>query len=140
MTEVKIARTNDDITSCYEVISLLRPALQAGNFVSKIKAMQNEGYVLLHVLEGQKVVAAAGYRIFTMLYAGRLLYIDDLITLESHRGKGYASTLLHYMYDIAVQQNCNSVQLDSGPARTDAHKLYFKENFLINAFHFSRQL
>lgn len=140
MTKVKTATTNDDIASCYEAMSLLRPALQAEHFVLQIKTMQNEGYVLLSVSEGGKVVAAAGYRIFTMLYAGKLLYIDDLVTLESHRGKGYASALLHYMYDVALQQNCNSVQLDSGPTRTDAHKLYFKETFLINAFHFTRQL
>lgn len=138
--EVKIATTSDDIASCYKAMSLLRPALQAEKFVSQIKTMQNEGYVLLYISEGNKVVAAAGYRIFTMLYAGKLLYIDDLITLESHRGKGYASTLLHFMYEKALQQNCDSIQLDSGPARTDAHKLYFKENFFINAFHFSRQL
>jgi GNAT superfamily N-acetyltransferase len=140
MREVKIATTNYDIASCYGAMSLLRPALQAESFVSQIKTMQSEGYVLLYISEGHKVVAAAGYRIFTMLYAGKLLYIDDLVTLESHRGKGYASALLHYIYDIALQQNCYSVQLDSGPTRTDAHKLYFKENFLINAFHFSRRL
>lgn len=140
MTEVKIATTNDDIASCYKAMSLLRPALQAENFVSQIKTMQNEGYVLLSITEGHKVVAAAGYRIFTMLYAGKLLYIDDLVTLQSHRGKGYASALLHYLYDTARQQNCNSVQLDSGHTRTNAHRLYFKENFSINALHFSRQL
>lgn len=140
MTKVKIATTDDDIASCYQAMSLLRSALQAESFVAQIKTLQDEGYVLLSVSEGHKVVAAAGYRIFTMLYAGKLLYLDDLVTLESHRGKGYASALLHHIYDIALQQNCASVQLDSGHTRTDAHKLYFKENFLINAFHFSRQL
>ena len=140
MTDVKIATTNDDIASCYEAMSLLRPALQAENFVSQIKTMQHEGYVLLSISEGHNVVAAAGYRVFTMLYAGKLLYIDDLVILESHRGKGYASALLHYMYDVALQQNCHSVQLDSGPTRTDANKLYYKENFELNAYHFTRQL
>ena len=30
-----------------------------------------------------------------------------------------------------------SVQLDSGSVRTTSHKLYFKEGFTINAFHFN---
>jgi GNAT superfamily N-acetyltransferase len=139
-TEVKIASNDEEISSCFETMSLLRPGLQAENFVSQVKAMKEEGYVLLYIQDGERVVAVAGYRILTMLYAGKLLYIDDLVTIESHRGKGYASRLLYHVYQRARQKNCISVQLDSGYARTEAHKLYFKEKFSINAFHFTRQL
>jgi GNAT superfamily N-acetyltransferase len=93
---------------------------------------------LLYINENNKTVAIAGYRVFTMLYCGKILYIDDLSTLESCRGKGYASLLLNYIYEIAKNENCSSVQLDSGAGRTTAHKLYFKENFTISAFHFNK--
>ncbi len=86
------------------------------------------------------MVAIAGYRIYTMLYCGKTLYLDDLSTLEAYRGKGYASKLLHHLKEIALEHNCVSMQLDSGPTRTTAHKLYFKQDFTISAYHFHKKL
>ncbi len=138
MTEIKIAATNNDIASCWEAMSLLRPMLKAEEFVEQIIAMQKEGYSLLYISENSRTVSVAGYRFLTMLYCGKMLSIDDLSTVENCRSKGYSSKLLNHIYEIAKQQNCKSVQLDSGYTRTDAHKLYFKENFTINAFHFTK--
>ncbi|WP_281636744.1 GNAT family N-acetyltransferase [Flavobacterium marginilacus] len=140
MIEIKTAVTDQDIAFCWEAMSLLRPMLKENEFVNQIKEMQKEGYTLLYISDDDKAVSLAGYRFWTMLYCSKLLYIDDLSTLEKYRGKGYASALLNHIYGIAKEQNCKSVQLDSGPARTDAHKLYFKENFTINAYHFNKQL
>jgi GNAT superfamily N-acetyltransferase len=140
MTDIKTATTDSEINSCWEPIHVLRPLLKKEDFLSTIKQMQSEGYTLLYIEEDQKTVAVAGYRIFSMLYCGKMLYIDDLSTVEACRGKGYASQLLHHLYELALQEDCISIQLDSGPTRTTAHKLYFKENFTISAFHFNRPL
>lgn len=140
MTAIKIAITDQEIRMCWEALHLLRPMLQATTFVDQIKEMQKEGYVLLYQFDDNKVVSIAGYRIYSMLYCGKMLYIDDLSTLESARGKGHASSLLKHLYELAAKQNCKAVHLDSGPARTVAHKLYFKEDFTISAFHFSKPI
>jgi len=140
MTEIKIAITDTEIASCWEAISVLRPMLKRENFVSQIRDLQKEGYHLLYIEEKDKTVAIAGYRVYTMLYCGKMLYLDDLSTLESHRGKGYASQLLNHLKEIALEQDCVSLQLDSGPGRTTAHKLYFKEDFTISAYHFHKKL
>ncbi|MGO4821287.1 MULTISPECIES: GNAT family N-acetyltransferase [unclassified Flavobacterium] len=140
MTPIKIAVTDQEIRMCWEALFLLRPMLQPETFVEQIKEMQKEGYVLLYLFEDNKVVSIAGYRIFTMLYCGKILYIDDLSTLESVRGKGYASKLLNHLYEVAAAQDCKAVHLDSGHLRTTAHKLYLKEDFTISAFHFSKPI
>ncbi len=69
-----------------------------------------------------------------------MLYLDDLSTLEEYRGRGYASQLLNYLKTVALVNNCVSIQLDSGPTRTTAHKLYFKEDFTISAYHFHKKI
>ncbi|MET4084017.1 GNAT superfamily N-acetyltransferase [Pedobacter sp. UYP30] len=140
MIEIKNAVTDIEISSSWEAMYLLRPMLTEKSFVDTIKNMQNEGYNLLYICEKEKTVAIAGYRIFTMLYCGKMLYIDDLSTLESCRGKGYASSLLKHLYELAKKENCISIQLDSGSARTTAHKLYFEEDFTISAFHFNKTI
>lgn len=137
---IQTAISDHDIASCWEAMSLLRPMLVQADFVSLIKLMQRDGYTLLYIAEDENVVAVAGYRVYTMLYCGKMLYIEDLSTVERSRGKGYASMLLDHLRQLAVQGNCQSIQLDSGPSRTIAHKLYYRENFTINAFHFSKTL
>lgn len=140
MAAIKIAITDQEIRMCWEALYLLRPMLKTATFVNQIKEMQKEGYVLLYQFEDNKVVSIAGYRIYRMLYSGKILYIDDLSTLESVRGKGHATTLLKHLYQMAAEQDCNAVHLDSGHVRTAAHKLYFKEGFTISAFHFSKPI
>ena len=140
MVEIKCAITENEIASCWKTMFLLRPMLNEDNFVAQIKDMMKDGYKLVYVSDEDKVVSVAGYRIFSMLYCGKMLYIDDLSTLDSHRGKGYASILLNYLSEIAKKENCKSMQLDSGHVRTTAHKLYFKENFIISAFHFNKTI
>ena len=138
--KIKTAITDLEILNCWEPIFALRPMLHKENLVALIKNQQSEGYHLLYIEDSGQVVAIVGYRIFSMLYLGKQLYIDDLSTLESARGKGFASQLLNHIFEIAKQNNCNSVQLDSGPSRQVAHKLYFNEGFTITSFHFGRNL
>lgn len=140
MAVIKVAVTDHEITMCWEALYLLRPMLQAAHFVDQIKQMQKEGYVLLYLFDHHKVVSTAGYRVYSMLYCGKILYIDDLSTLESARGKGHATVLLKHLYQVAVKHDCKALHLDSGPIRTVAHKLYFKEDFTISAFHFSKPI
>jgi GNAT superfamily N-acetyltransferase len=138
--EIKIAITDNEIASCWEAMFVLRPMLKETEFVGQIKAMQKEGYTLIYIEEGNNVVSLAGYRIYSMLYCGKMLYIDDLSTLAICRGKGYASILLNHLYTLAKKENCITIHLDSGHVRTTAHKLYFKEDFIISAFHFSKPI
>ncbi|MGV8878455.1 MAG: GNAT family N-acetyltransferase [Sphingobacteriaceae bacterium] len=140
MTTIKVAKSDAEINSCWHAMFQLRPHLKQEDFLTQIKAMQREGYTLLYLTDGDKTVSVAGYRIYSLLYSGKMLYIDDLSTLENCRKCGYASMLLQYIYQIAASDNCISVQLDSGPARTAAHKLYFKEDFIISAYHFHKKI
>ena len=137
---IKTAITDAEILSCWEPIFALRPMLQQENLVNLIKNQQSEGYTLLYIDDQNGVQAIAGYRIFSMLYIGKQLYIDDLSTVSEARGKGYATTLLRHLDEIAIQNNCVTIQLDSGPTRQVAHKLYFNENFTITSFHFGKPL
>lgn len=136
--EIKIAVTDQEILACWEAIFALRPLLQKENLVELVKNQQSEGYKLLYIEHEYKVVCVAGYRIFSMLYVGKQLYIDDLSTLEVARGNGFGTEMLRHIFQIARDNCCLSVQLDSGPSRQLAHRLYFNEGFTITSFHFGK--
>ncbi|HEV7861292.1 MAG TPA: GNAT family N-acetyltransferase [Acidimicrobiia bacterium] len=120
----------------------LRPHLaSAKEFVGRVNgAQRQEGYRLVASFADGAVVAATGFRRLHNLAWGDLLYIDDLVTLESHRGQGHAHRLLDWVLIEARRLGCAAVHLDSAPHRHTAHRLYLNEGYRISSFHFSREV
>lgn len=130
-------------------MKVLRPHLASGeDFVDRVNAHQRpEGYRLVASFatdgrggSGVAAVAVAGFRRLHTLAWGDLIYIDDLVTLESHRGQGHAHRLLDWVLAEARRLGCGQVHLDSAPHRHAAHRLYLNEGFHISSFHFSREV
>ena len=138
--KIKTATTEDDILKCWDVLFELRPHLNKEKFVETVKEMITEGYHLIYIEEADKAVAAIGYRYLQFLYNGKHIYIDDLSTLPSCRGKGYGGKLLDYVADKAKEKGYKVVTLDSGYTRLDAHRLYLNKGFTLTAHHFSKTL
>ncbi|HEY5745862.1 MAG TPA: GNAT family N-acetyltransferase [Chryseolinea sp.] len=139
--QVKIVKTELEIQQCWEVAFLLRPHLNKANWSSMIsEMMQNEKYSIAGIMENDKFVAFAGYRVMTSLHSGNMIYIDDLCTLESHRGKGLASQLLEYVKSIARSSNKDAVTLDTDFNNNTAQKVYLKSGFKFVAVHLACNL
>src|SRR5688500_8249650 len=102
--------------------------------------MMAGGFRLAAVTDEGRVRAVAGYRLFTMLYCGRILYVDDLITDAESRSKGYGAALLTWLKDEARREGCAELQLISGVHREQAHRFYFREGLGIECFHFRARL
>lgn len=101
-----------------------------------------EGYrVVAAFLPGvADAVAAAGFRVLHQLSKARFLYVDDLVTLPSHRSRGYAGLIFDWLVEEARRQGCEQMHLDSGHQRFDAHRFYLKRGMIMNAHHFSMRV
>ena len=119
------ARTDIEIARCFDVMSELRTHLKRDEFLGMIREMETEGYKLAYIEVAAVVVAVAGYRIFTNLFMGKNLYVDDLVTASTHRSKGYGKALVSWLRDIAHEHGCQYYHLDSGTQRHEAHKFLF---------------
>lgn len=131
--------SSDDLLKVTDVMSALRPQLNAGNIDTIIGGMMQRGYRLLYLVDGNMVKAALGFRFTEHLHWGKSIYVDDLSTLPGERKKGYARKLLDHVMAIAKDAHCNEVHLDSGcgPNRYDAHRMYLKYGFNITSHHFA---
>ena len=98
-----------------------------------------EGYrVVAAFLPGKPdAVAAAGFRVLHQLSKACFLYVDDLVTLPTHRANGYAGMVFDWLVEEARRQGCEQLHLDSGHQRFDAHRFYLKRGMIMNAHHFS---
>jgi ribosomal protein S18 acetylase RimI-like enzyme len=138
--EIKQAKEKDDFLKCWEVVHELRPHLDQEQYLTLILYMIDEGYKMIYIEENGKAVSFCGYRVTTMLHRGRSIYIDDLCTLPEARGKGQAKALLDHVFEEAKGEELQSVHLDSGHHRHDAHRLYLNSGFKITSHHFAVEL
>ncbi len=136
----KIANSDSDIMACFNTMAELRPHLIKDNFLATVRAIEKDGYKLAYIQEGATVVAVAGYRIAKNLWMGKHLYVDDLVTAENHRSKGYGEKLLSWLRELAINEDCSFLHLDSGTHRGRAHKFYFQQGLTIGSYHFSEKL
>jgi GNAT superfamily N-acetyltransferase len=136
----EIAKTDSEIINCFETMAELRPHLMKEGFLATVREMEKGGYQLLYLEEDAVVVAVAGFRIARNLHMGKHLYIDDLVTAESQRSKGYGEALVNWLRELAKKEGCSYLHLDSGTHRGRAHKFYFEQGFTIASYHFSEEL
>ena len=139
---VKLATTDADIGRCFAVMKELRTHIKsADEFLARVRRQQaGSGWRLIYVEDAGAPVAAAGFRISEWLAWGKALYVDDLICLESHRGKGFAEALMTWMEDLAREEGCAQFHLDSGTHRLAAHRFYHRLKLAITSFHFQKNL
>jgi GNAT superfamily N-acetyltransferase len=137
--KIALAETDAQIAACFDVMHELRPLLKRGEFVPLVRSMQREGYQLAF-LDDSGIKAVGGFRIMRMLHAGKVLYVDDLVSDEKARSKGYGRKMLRWLIARAKREKCLLFELDSGTHRVDAHRFYLRERMIIQAFHFRMDL
>lgn len=140
MAFVRLATTDNDINGCYAVMAQLRPHIQQDEFLPLVKAQIQNGYQLAYVDTQGIPVACAGFRYGQTLAWGKFLYVDDLITDEQQRSKGYGKQLLDWLNAQARDNGCGQLHLDSGVQRVDAHRFYEREGLSKTSYHFAMSL
>lgn len=138
--EIFIADTDEEINSCFSVFKELRPALVYEDFLPQIRRQEEQSYKVLALRQAGEIKSVAGFRYCEFLAWGKIIYIDDLSTLASARGNGWAEALLNWLIDQAKRAGCNGIHLDSGYARHAAHRLYLQKGFRLSSHHFSLEL
>jgi GNAT superfamily N-acetyltransferase len=138
---VRAITTDKEILATRDVMRQLRPAIPADAYLDTVRRMmRTDDYHLAAAFDGETVRAVAGYRFMEMLWAGRILYVDDLNTDEAFRSQGHGKAVLNWLKHEAKTRDCRALHLDSGVQREQAHRFYFREGLTINAYHFQTPL
>lgn len=105
-------------------------------FVTQVQRQQRQGFQVAYLEQEGEVRAVAGFRISELLFSGRSFYIDDLITRETDRSRGFGGELFDWLVAYAREQNCDVFSLDAGLERADAHRFYLAKGMKNVAHHF----
>jgi GNAT superfamily N-acetyltransferase len=122
------------------VLLELRPHLTPASFDEVYAEGHPQGLRFTALYDEDRCAAVAGWRLMASTAGLRKLYVDDLVTASELRGRGYGAELLGELESRAREAGCSALDLDSGIAREEAHRFYFREGLAIGAFHFIRRL
>jgi ribosomal protein S18 acetylase RimI-like enzyme len=131
----------EELGACFPVIVQLRPRLKGVEaWIARVTEMATDGYRVLAAWEGGRVLAIAGYRIMENLIHDRFLYVDDLVTAESERGRGLGAALLSELSAIGAGQHCSGLVLDTAVTNESAQRFYRREGLANTAIRFMKPL
>lgn len=117
----------------------LRTALPA-EYEEKMRRVFAGGGRMCVAVDRDEVAGVAVYRTHENTWAGRQLYVDDLVTDEARRSKGVGRALLGHLESKARAAGLQTLCLDSGTQRHEAHRFYFREGMVVTSFHFVKKL
>jgi GNAT superfamily N-acetyltransferase len=138
---IRVATTAEEIARCYDCMRELRTHLTSvTEFNQRVQRQEGEGFRLAFLELDDEVRAVAGYRIYDLLFSGKTLYVDDLVTRATDRSRGFGGKLIDWLIEEARREKCQALTLDSGVQRFDAHRFYLMKRMQISAHHFSLSL
>lgn len=140
MEIVELAVGDARLDDVYPVLHELRLDLTREQMDARFAEGHPDGYRVVALFDDGECRAVGGYRIMTNFVRGRVLYIDDLVTSDAHRSRGYGKAINDYLRALARDAGCDHLALDSGTGRVDAHRFYFREGYVITSFHFGSTL
>ena len=133
---IGLARSDEEIQSCFHIMRELRTQIVESEFVQLVRKLEKGGYQLVFLREHGDVKAVAGFRATENLDNGRFMYVDDLVTNAEERSKGYGQRLFDWLLKRARSEGCDALTLDSGVQRFDAHRFYLRNKMRISSHHF----
>jgi GNAT superfamily N-acetyltransferase len=137
---IRLAKTPEQVGQCCSVMRELRPHIKAIDFAARVLNQQKEGYQLVFLELDGVVHSVAGFRILNLLFSGSTLYVDDLVTHDSDRSRGFGAALFDWLVAYAKEQGCEHLTLDSGVQRFAAHRFYLNRGMDITSHHFQLKL
>jgi GNAT superfamily N-acetyltransferase len=133
--------TDEDVDAIFPIINQLRDHLDKETFKERYLSLyEGANYRIVALVVDEDIRGAAGFRWIENLYIGSSLYIDDLVTADAWRSKGYGGMLVKHLEGIAISIGANAIRLDSAIHREDAHRFYEREGFRFTSKHFMRVL
>ena len=139
--DIALAETREEIAATWPVMHQLRPHLDAESYLAQVLRLQAEhGFKLARLAVDGVVVAVAGLRFGEWLHGGRYLEIEDFVTGEDCRSKGYGGRFFDWIAAFGRKAGCRHLRLLSGVHREAAHRFYRREGMSLDAYYFSIDL
>lgn len=128
----------DDLAGLLELYRALNPAdrdMSAEEADTAFAAiLAQPGLSIFLATDGEDAVATATLQIVPNLTRAARPYalIENVVTLENRRGRGYGRAVVRHAVDAALAANCYKVMLLTGRQNPEVHAFYESCGFVQN--------
>jgi len=140
-TKLEILRLEGEkINESIDLLKTFYPTINPEILSERLSVISKLDWACIGIYADKKLVGLTGYWINTRLYCGKYLYIDHFIVDPQFRKHGIGEKLLRRVKEVAIEEVCNHVCLDTFISNSLAQKFWFKHGFSIVGFHFVNDL
>jgi ribosomal protein S18 acetylase RimI-like enzyme len=105
------------------------------------RALSSPNQKLMAAAGPDRIVGFCSLTIKNNLWqAANLGVVDELVVDAEYRGFGIGKMLMEKITQIAIENECKRLELDSSSHRKEAHQFYERLGFKSRAFWFSKEL
>jgi GNAT superfamily N-acetyltransferase len=142
MTDIREVPEGETHRVAPALLELRTDAGPLERLIERVDSQRASGYRVVGAFEDgdEDAQAVIGFKVTENLAWGSFLYIEDVVTRASGRGKGHAPAVMSWVLDAGRTAGCASVHLNSGTNRRGAHRFYFNSGLGIAAYHFAMDL
>lgn len=136
-----IPLTIQDIDQILPLTQQLNPTVSLEELKARTEEIfQFDNYNCLGFYHEDKLVGLTGAWILVKLYSGKQLEIDHLIVDSRIQSKGFGRKFLALVQEWALEQGCNTMELNTYITNAASHKFYFNQGYTIKGYHFLKWL
>ena len=134
--QIKECVNQSDINATYSVLKQLRDQVPYEGYAKNVLMMQNDAkkYRLISATYNNSCVGLIGfsYDIYRLFIQGKTIYIEDLVVDKNYRKQGIAKKLISYVEDIARNNSCKALIVDTALHREEAKRFYVQQAEFVN--------
>jgi hypothetical protein len=97
-----------------------------------------ETYHCFGLWQKGKLVAMSNGWITVRFYSGKQLEVDNVIVDADLRSKGVGKYFFACINRWAIDNGCQTIELNTFVQNSKSHKFYFNEGYAILGFHFQK--
>lgn len=139
--QIVVIQSQSELEQVYPLMKELRPHITLQNFLDIYQqSHKTTGYEIAALKQDNQILAIMGYRILFDYVHGKHCYIDDLVSSEQQRSKGYGAQLLKYAEQFAQSNGCTGLRLCTGIENERGKKFYEKNGWNLRAIVYKKKV
>ncbi len=136
MISVREIASKEEMLKNLGIIQEVYPDISLEQYGNMLDEMLPHNYGQIGAFIDDVCVGISGYWIYTKIWSGKCLEMDNVVVSEAHRSKGIGKMLEEYLEIKAKDNNCNMMALDAYVDNFKVHKFYVNQGYHARGYHF----
>lgn len=138
--EIKLFHTLDEMLPQWSLVTELYPEMTLEKYTELLQKMLPHNYRQVVAFNGSQAVGLSGIWIGHKLWCEKYLELDNVVVHTDYRSKGVGTQLYQYIEELAKEEQCSMVALDSYTTNFAAHKFFYNHGMVPKGFHFIKYM